>query len=463
MHHRAILFLAALSTSISCTSSDELDVYADDATDDEYVDAGKGDGVTQPKVKASGITLWVDANALVEHRQGQRAVVIRGRTSKNIEEVFSWVPDDAFGEALTVSARKFEVVLFGDHEINTLLSGLPINVDINTTSGSIRNYHARITVAPRFARFGGDNGLWIDSAIRPIFMRNAEPSLRYRSRVHTHDAADALDISTVDNADPSVRRDDDTTWSFDWAYAQFAQAFDPSTDLMTFTAELPEDSIEKHAGIDLRVVGLEITTQDPGTAWPSPSCDPDIYACIAAAPATQSDLGECGDYRPVQRCAFADACEVQGPQPLVLTPIDATGLIGARDAYTAGCGTGGDWCSLGTPLAYSVPGCPDEQLTMQRLAQLVAADLQGFPTEGGQHLINAQLDDLPAFSTTYSDAGPALREAAAAFTGSGHVEAYYMTTEVPCHNCTDFVDSYVLFYSLVNRVIAFQAGHGFDS
>lgn len=457
--------LAAISTAVfACTEDATSDHEGEDVAIDEYVDAGKGDGQAQPKVKASGMTLWVDANARVERNNGQLSVVIRGRTSKNIAEVFSWVPDDAFGEALQTSARKFDVVLFGDHEVNTLLSGLPINVDINTSVGTIRNYHARITVAPRFAGFGGDNGLWIDSAVRPVFMRNAEPTLAYRSRVHTNEVADALTITTTDHSDPAVTRIDDTTWSFGWTYAQLAPALDP-TDVIEFAAELPDDTLEKHAGIDLRVVDLQLTTLDPEQAWPSAGCDPTVYACIAATHPQQSDLGHCGEYRPVQRCVYADACEVEGERPLVLSPIDATPLVAARETFVAGCAAGGNgqWCSMGDASAYSVPGCPDETLTMERLAQLVAADRQGFPTSGGQHLINAQLDELPAFSTTYSPGGPALREALASLAGSSHVEAYYVTSEVACQNCTDFVDTYVLFYSLVNRVIAFDAGHGFDS
>jgi hypothetical protein len=460
----SLLLLAIATAPVACTEGDATDDDRDDAVSDEYVDSGKGDGQSQPKVKASGMTLWVDANATVERRNGQLAVVIHGRTSKNIAEVFSWVPDDAFGEALQTSARKFDVVLFGDHEVNTLLSGLPINVDINTSVGTIRNYHARITVAPRFARFGGDNGLWIDSGVRPVFMRNAEPTLAYRSRVHADEVVEALTVTTTDHSDPAVTRVDDTTWSFGWTYPQLAPVLDP-TDVIEFTAELPDDTIEKHAGIDLRVVDVQLTTLDPYDTGPTPSCDPAVYACIAATHPQQSDLGHCGDYRPVQRCVYADACEVQGPQPLALSPIDATSLVAARDAYVAGCDAGGNgqWCSMGDATAYTVPGCPDETLTMERLAELVAAERQGFPSSGGTHLINAQLDELPAFATGYSAGGPAWREALASFAGSGHVEAYYVTSEVPCQNCTDFADTYVLFYSLVNRVIAFDAGHGFDS
>ena len=142
------------------------------------------------------------------------------------------------------------------------------------------------------------------------------------------------------------------------------------TDVLEFTAELPDDTIEKHAGIDLRVVDVQLTTLDPYDTWAT-SCDPAVYACIAATHPQQSELGHCGDYRPVQRCVYADACVVEGERPLALSPIDATPLVAARE--------------------------------------------------------------------------------------------YYVTSEVPCHNCTDFADTYVLFYSLVNRVIAFDAGHGFDS
>jgi hypothetical protein len=45
----------------------------------------------------------------------------------------------------------------------------------------------------------------------------------------------------------------------------------------------------------------------------------------------------------------------------------------------------------------------------------------------------------------------------------GPVEGWWLSEEVPCHNCIDFEDVIVLWYPEAQRVVYLRAGHGFDS
>jgi hypothetical protein len=244
--------------------------------------------------------LSVETLGTFETRNGERVLVLHGTANRYLESVFSFVPDDIFGETSVISERRFEVVLHEGHELNTVLSGLPLFISINTFTGSPVRYFARIVVAPRFFDFRGSSALFIDEAVNPAYVRNGTDVLVYRGKV---DVAASLLTVTAPDGIPVVAPVDADTFQLDWQYPAVYQAIDPHTTPLTFTASLPDGTTaQKTARLVARVTELALTADDPYDVWPSEPCQATVYDCIHSQPAGTNDFAVCGTYRQVSRC-----------------------------------------------------------------------------------------------------------------------------------------------------------------
>ncbi len=257
----------------------------------EQVDDGKADSV-ELRVRTGVTTLWVRKLATVDVGPTGPRVTIHARTSRNLASAFSWVPDDAFGTTSVVSARKLEVVLDEGHEINTLLSGLPILVNIDTTTGSPSHYTARFQLVPRLGSFHGSSALHPSTVVRPVYVRDEEDPLRYRGHVRGDDALSTLSVTGAMSVNPLSATEVD----FDWTYEGLMAAGFPASNVITLSAA----PLEKQAALDLKVLSLSMTTLDPYSVWPDPECKAEVSQCIAAT--AGADLGDCGSYHEVQVC-----------------------------------------------------------------------------------------------------------------------------------------------------------------
>jgi hypothetical protein len=279
------------------------------------------------RVREDGLTLWMDTPARPSYRGTMLQVTIAGRTSANLKEVFSSVPDDAFGSAAIVGPRSFTVVLRDGHEINTLLSGLPILIRLGLSNG--RTYHARVELAPRFVSATGSASISLDAPILPIYYQEGPTALRYRGTAGV--TAPMLTVTTSGGTAPITAPLSVGRFRFDWEYPAFAQVFDQSTDLVTLSAASGGMTATRSAAIELGVKSVELTGGDPGTRWPDPRCARTAYDCIQMKPAGTKDFAGCGSYREVLRCLFADVCDVE-PTPMLpfaLTGTDASALAPA--------------------------------------------------------------------------------------------------------------------------------------
>jgi hypothetical protein len=425
---------------------------------------GKADG-PELRVRAGQMTMWIDRIAVATRdASGQPVAVIEGRTSRNLAGVFSWVPDDAFGTARQRTLRTFEIELRGGHEVNTLLSGLPIFVAFDTTTGAITHYEGMIALAPRFASFEGSSDLFIDAAIDPVWGGTPDDPLRYRGHLSTSAPADQVTADATEDAAPVVTQESDLTWQLDWSYAPLERAAIPATDPVHFTAERAGTIASKSASVEFHAVQIGLTTADPRDVFPGPTCTDDVRTCVREA-GPNGDLGDCGLYREVQACLFEDPCA--DPPALELQPIDASSTDGAADAFRADCNSGGDWCSLSGLRAFTLPACTSA--TLEDLFELVRQldqDHSSLEFSSGQLLDRAGAAATPFFAATYSDGGPGLLEAVEALGGADSaspVEVWSISQQVPCHNCTDFADTLLLFYPATSTVVLLDGGHGFDS
>ncbi|MBZ4416183.1 hypothetical protein [Myxococcus sp. RHSTA-1-4] len=390
-----------------------------------------------------------------EERNGERVLVLRATSNRYLENVFSFVPDDIFGETNIISERRFEVVLREGHELNTVLSGLPLFISVDTFTGTPNRYYARIVVAPRFFDFRGSSALFIDEKVDPVYVRNGADVLVYRGKVDV--AASALSVTAPDGV-PVVSPVDADTFRLDWQYPAVYQAVDPHTVPLTFSATLADGTTaQKTARLVARVTELAVTDGDPYEVWPSDVCPLAVYNCIHSQPAGTTDFGVCGAYREVSRCMYATTCDLIPPQPLSLTQLDASSLEPARVAWNAGSGAY-SWSVINTINAYSTPQCPAAPVTLQALWQQFS--------DMGLYLPDfewGQVTDRGGLTFGGDTRGAALMSALDDFAGTGPIQAWMGSNEIPCHNCHAFEDFTLLYYPNTRKVLLLVGESGYDS
>lgn len=463
---RALLFPAFLAIGVGLSacaapaSPDEEDVESlDTAATSGPATALVATSGSETRVRAAGMSLWVETVSVPRRVGADVWITVRLRTSRSLESAMSFVPDDGFGDARLVSPRVVEIDLRGGHEINSILSGLPLFVHLRAKSGAVRDYEARLDLAPRFARFAGPGAVSIDRDIRPVLVKSAADDLRYRGRV-TSSGATSMNVYTDDDSDPEVAAVGPGAWRFDWTYSNLELASDIPTDSVFFGATTGASTKTKTAGIDLAVVKVGLTKDSAYDVWPPPACTPAVATCIQGKAAGATDFGDCGAYRQVKSCIQQLACEPQ------LYPRPLGALAGVAAQLNATCAGGGSWCSLSELRTFDAGGCDVGSTTLAHvtkatkavLAESAAAD-QGFEGVAGPALTRTQLSQTTYFQFHL----PTLLAKIDAAVGSTNVVATELVSEVPCHNCHEFKVRYVLFYPDTQTVIVVEGTRGYDS
>jgi len=293
-----------LGAGLGCSAGAEGDDLA--AEQEDAVTVGQSTAFAQvnaatAQVRVAGLTLTID-DAVVVRRDGNgMTATLKLRTSRDLVSAFSFVPDDAFGTARLTGPRTVEIDLAGGYELNSILSGLPLFVSLETKTGDVRRFEARVDLASRFFDFRGSSSLFVDAPVRPVLVRGGGDNLRYRGTARAPQAT-SLSISTDDDAEPTVSALGAGRFQFDWSYPLFEIVVDSPEADVTFAANVPVNRlVTKRARAKIEVAAVGLTKLSAYDVWPSPSCAARVKACVAAA-GTSPDLGHCGAYREVAPC-----------------------------------------------------------------------------------------------------------------------------------------------------------------
>ncbi len=426
----------------------------------ETIDDGKADA-TELRVRVANLTVWIDKAIVLRPRSdGTLTAVIRGRASRNLDRAFSFVPDDPFGEAELLGPRSFEVTLDVGHELDSMLSGLPLLIGLGVASDPATSYTVKLDVAAALSRFEGASQIHLGTLVRPVFIGDAEGDgdpLRYRIDVH----ATGSSLELTNAGAPTIVSDPDGGFDALLSYGDLEAALRSPTKVGFLAG-----TRLKKASVGVRATTVAMTVLDPYDVWPGPRCDLDAYTC--SRDNDGYDLASCGSYRVVQRCQVTDVCEVMDVAPLELRPLDLSFAWSAEaDAYRQGCSGGGSWCSLGTIQAFTLPACLASTPTLRQVVEHAAriTDTQDFaagPYAGGTVLTRTGLASTPLFGDAYS-AGSGLFQAIDAFMGAGELRTWTVTEELSCQNCHDFRSRTFLWWPSAARLVVIDSGHGYDS
>lgn len=407
------------------------------------------------RVRADDLTLWVQEQTEQAVRSGVLHVTIKARTSSNISSVSSSVPDDAFGRTTQIGPRSFEITLRDGHEINTILSGLPLFVNLKLSNG--KTYGAKLSLSAKLSPSAGP--VSVEPYARPIYHRDSA-NLRYRGYATT--SATGLVMSSRGGTAPWLGLPTASRHPFDWEYSGLASLLDASSDLVVFETGSGAAITRQQSGVTLAVRDVGLGLGDPAVRWPTPACTKTVYDCITALPATTKDYSACGSYREVARCMGVDRCDVV-PTPAVpfaLSSRDASSLAPAvKRAHDACPRTGGSWCSVLDAVAFDYPRCVATTPTPAQVteAALAETDRSGaFDPRYGRSLTRAELLMQQTFKG-------GLLSAMDAYAGDTNVSATLFESEESCHNCHQFSIKFVLFYPRTRAVVVVDGSYGYDS
>jgi hypothetical protein len=266
---------------------------ADDALDDS---AAQEVGA-EWRVRTSGTTVWLDPTLTTAKRNGRDVYLVHGRASRNVSDVFSFVPDDAFGTAAATGPRTFEVALDAGGEMNSIAAGARLLIRL-TAQGAPGTFTVGVTFAPKLEVQAGTSRIFIHPEITPVLVGGYT---RYRATASTTSGSALTSVSNAEGSGPALTKVGARTWRLEWAPESLIKAGHPSTEALTFIASSAAGALSRQASIKFAVSSLGLTTADPYDFWKPAACKPAVKACLvtlAGAPDTEL----CGTAMEVTRC-----------------------------------------------------------------------------------------------------------------------------------------------------------------
>jgi hypothetical protein len=323
-------------------------VELDDAEDFE---AQTDAELTRPvRAELRGLTVSVKPVLTARVVGTQKNWVLEGTTNRDLEGAMSFVPDDAFGVATVTGPRSFEVAIAEGYELNSLLSGLRLLVNL-TPTGQTKPTTLGLDLAPRFTSIRGSSRLSLTSEVRPVF---AAGGLQYRGQVRAV-VGSQVSASTPDSATITVSsRSTPGVYGLDFTYDNLALALDSpgvNADQVEVLATEPSGRVRsKLAVLAATVKAIDLTMADPYEVWPPTRCPTAVRTCLDATPVGATDFGDCGSFREVSVCGLPNQVTQLYP-----SPDDLTALTQARAALQVPAGKSVTFAAYGTSNTRSVP------------------------------------------------------------------------------------------------------------
>jgi hypothetical protein len=297
---RAAAATASLLVLGACAPIDE---PLDDGADETQEAAASA----ELSAKADGITVWLDPVAYPTERFDQPAWRLEGRASKNLASVFAFSADDEFGEAIQTSARKFDVFVDAG-QLEHLLAGYRLLLDIKTTTGSQRQYFASIRLAPKLERFHGSSKIVLHKTFTP-FVFGSE--VRFRNVVGLASGyADATATTDVGGG-PIAVGPTGTSVAMDWLAQALMDVSADASHEIDVSASNSGVTVTRSGALEIDVTSLQLSTKN-SEAWMFPTCQTGTLECLRALPPGILDRSSCGKAIEVLPCLSQLAPNVSG-------------------------------------------------------------------------------------------------------------------------------------------------------
>lgn len=271
-------------------------IRSSDAAD---VDAAAGETnalakARELRVREGAFSLWLRPELEPRFEDGDLRFIVHGRTSIDLDDVFSSVPDDRFGDARLIGPRSFEIALDA-HETHTLLFGLPLFVEL-TPAGAADPFFVKIEGQSKLGKFSGSRAIQVESMLRPVYVDGEvvhRGVFRLGPSAHSprvEGPEGPLDIAAIDAS----------TFAFTSSFRSLA-TWASSGASLRFTARGRFGTVRKSARLTFVIANAAISRRPPDLAWPPAECAAPVLDCLRARGA-DGDTSSCGDAFAVTRC-----------------------------------------------------------------------------------------------------------------------------------------------------------------
>ncbi len=420
------------------------------------------------------VGLRVDGAARVSDVDGAARLRLPVRFDQGVRAVVASVEglSSAEVEARRAGTRRVAIDVTGDDAVAAVLGGAPVIVRFVSSVPATRGHvlSARIVATAALLESASSPEVEVSAALQPVAMVNADPArftLAFEGDIAAPDAVRAAVDAGAAPA-PEVEAWFGGRFVLRWDAPALVAAAIAAEPLRIALSAASGPSFEWEGRLGARVRSLELTARNPERAWPAPACELEVLACLEGSTPLSGSTDACGEYRATSPCLSEGLCSFFDPPVVALRPVEAPAVESAAQAFDAGCGRGGSWCHLDLVETYEVAACTGASI--EDLVELALAstreELRGVTLAGPEELGLSLF-----FGTGYSPAGPALLDAIHAWAGRSDAHAWIGVDEIPCHNCTDFVDRTIVVYPEVTagdgvaapRVVVLSGGHGYDS
>ncbi len=278
--------------------------------------------VSEQKFAVEGLTLWLRPELRPQKQGAQRLWTLRGRTGGNLAAVRSFIIGDGFGRAEILGSRTF-VVTLDAHELNSLLSGLRLFVEITPASPRIAPAVVALQLGALLEPKAPDGPITIDAQLRPV---NVAGELVYRGHMHTTLAGTPLAQTSTGQRLYVHNSADGFSLDFSFEALEAEAASRGTLKVTLLAAGRPSQRAEAR----LVLSSAELFRGDPEMHDPGfPVCAPEVQACIDALGEGDFDYGACASYRNVSTCHLPSAL----PQLTLIEHEEVEGILEA--AYAA--------------------------------------------------------------------------------------------------------------------------------
>lgn len=473
--HRQSLLAPALSLVAALVVGGCLAAPPDDGGDAPPLALAAGELVEAPPRATLGpVGLRVDGAARFSDAGGTARLRLPLRFDQRVQRVEASVEGLRAAEVGTRRAggRRVAVDVLGDDAVAAVLGGAPVIVRFVSSVPAARGrvLSARIVVAPALLEAASAPELEVSAALQPVAIASADPpgfSLAFEGSVSAIGAVSAA-VEAGSGLAPEVEAWFGGRFVLRWPVTALVAAALAPDPLRIRLSPASGPSFEWEGRVGAQVQSLDLTARDPREAWPAPACEAEVLDCLEGSTPLSGSTAGCGPYRATGACLGEGLCAFFDAPVLALQAVEAPAVRDAAEAFDAACGRGGTWCNLDLVETYEVAPCTGASI--EDLVDLALAstreELRDVTVVGPEELGLSLF-----FGTTYSPAGPDLLDALHAWAGRSDAHAWIGVDEIPCHNCTDFVDRTILVYPeaptgdalAAPRIVVLSGGHGYDS
>lgn len=285
----SLLWVSALALSCGPQSASSSTEVADDTLEGEL-------SSREWRVRTEAMTVWFDETLTRTQYLGSDFYVLTGRTSRNLESVFSFVPDDPVGEAQLSGPRSFRIVL-GAGELRLLLAGREFMVALTPKSGDVKRYTAGLRLCAQ-VNSAGTSSLYVSKNVKPVWVAG---EIRFRG--HLSASSSTFRLEEVQSAAPaSVSQSGPRSWRYEWRNVDDFPVASAEGQRVLFMVRSSAGPLAKKAELSFNVSSLRLTTKEVYDVWKPAPCSERVKRCLEALGPGVVDTEACGLAYEVLRC-----------------------------------------------------------------------------------------------------------------------------------------------------------------